>query len=148
MPKLRSTYDRLLIYKTSYDHCVSVKLAYDIPNKKLSTSQVTIVNWFYDNLVVNCKTFCKSGPRSAVVDKKGWCCCHCFGIVFVAARACGHLALPSVLWHCWLGVRKSIRPVKFEWWGVGVVICLQRGAGCLLMVQLMPLPSQKPHHTD
>ena len=22
---------------------------------------------------------------------------------------------PSVLWHCWLGVRKSIRPVKIEW---------------------------------
>jgi len=21
----------------------------------------------------------------------------------------------SVLWHCWLGVRKSIRPVKIEW---------------------------------
>jgi len=28
--------------------------------------------------------------------------------------------LPSVLWHCWLGVRKSIQPVKTEWWGVGV----------------------------
>jgi len=23
--------------------------------------------------------------------------------------------LPSLLWHCWLGVRKSIRPVKTEW---------------------------------
>jgi len=31
-----------------------------------------------------------------------------------------------------------------ERWGVGVVICLQRGADCLHMVQLMPLP--KPHH--
>jgi len=40
----------------------------------------------------------------------------------------------SVLWHCWLGVRKSIRPVKIEWWGVGVVICLERGADCLHMV--------------
>ena len=29
--------------------------------------------------------------------------------------------LPSVLWHCWLGVRKSIRPIKIEWWGAGVV---------------------------
>jgi len=28
-------------------------------------------------------------------------------------------ALPSVLWRCWLGVRKSIRPVKTEWWGAG-----------------------------
>ena len=26
--------------------------------------------------------------------------------------------VPPVLWHCWLGVRKSSRPVKFEWWGV------------------------------
>ena len=33
-----------------------------------------------------------------------------------------------------------------EWWGVGVVICLERGADCLHMVQLMPLPSPKPHH--
>ena len=28
---------------------------------------------------------------------------------------------------------------KTEWWGAGVVICLQRGAG-LHMAQLMPLP--------
>jgi len=36
--------------------------------------------------------------------------------------------LPSVLWRCWLGGRKDIRPVKTEWWGAGVVICLERGA--------------------
>ena len=50
--------------------------------------------------------------------------------------------------HCfdtvWLGVCKSIRPVKIEWWDVGVVICLEQGADCLHMVQLMPLPSQTP----
>jgi len=28
---------------------------------------------------------------------------------------------------------------KLEWWGAGVVICLERGAD-LHMVQLMPLP--------
>jgi len=28
----------------------------------------------------------------------------------------------SAIWHCWLGVGKSIRPVKNDWWGVGVVI--------------------------
>ena len=33
-----------------------------------------------------------------------------------------------VLWHCWLGIRKSIRLVKNEWWGVGVVVCLEQGA--------------------
>ena len=49
-------------------------------------------------------------------------------------------SLPSVLWRCWLGIRKSVRPVKnMEWWDVGMVICLQRGANDLLMVQLMPL---------
>jgi len=38
-----------------------------------------------------------------------------------------------------LGGRKGIRPVKTEWWGTGVVICLERGAD-LHTVQLMPLP--------
>ena len=32
-----------------------------------------------------------------------------------------------------------MRPVKTEWWGVGVVICLERGAD-LHMAQLMPRP--------
>ena len=49
-------------------------------------------------------------------------------------------SLPSVLWRCWLGGRKGIRLIKkLEWWGVGVVICLERGAD-LHMAQLMPLP--------
>jgi len=45
-----------------------------------------------------------------------------------------------VLWRCWLGGRKGIRPVKkLEWWDAGMVICLGQGAG-LHMAQLMPLP--------
>jgi len=51
--------------------------------------------------------------------------------------------LPSVLWHCWLGVRKNIWPVKIMWWGAGMVIYLEWGANDLHMLQLMPLP---PHH--
>ena len=39
----------------------------------------------------------------------------------------------------WLGGRKGIRPVKKQWWGAGVVICLERGADSHL-AQLMPLP--------
>jgi len=31
-------------------------------------------------------------------------------------------------WRCWLGGKKSIRPVNIDWWGAGVVICLDRGA--------------------
>jgi len=38
----------------------------------------------------------------------------------------------------WLGGRKGIRPVKNEWWGAGVVVCLEQGAD-LHMAQLMPL---------
>jgi len=38
-----------------------------------------------------------------------------------------------------LGGRKGIQPVKIEWWGVGVVFCLERGAD-LHMAQLMSLP--------
>ena len=37
------------------------------------------------------------------------------------------------------GNRKGIWPVKSEWWGAGVVVCLERGAD-LHMAQLMPLP--------
>ena len=44
-----------------------------------------------------------------------------------------------MLWRCWLGSRKGIRPVKTEWWGAGVVIYLERGAD-LHIVQLIPLP--------
>ena len=50
----------------------------------------------------------------------------------------------SVLWCCWLDGRKSIQPVKkLEWWGAGMVICLERGANDLHMVQLMQL---SPYH--
>jgi len=48
-------------------------------------------------------------------------------------------SLTSVLLRCWLGGRKGIRPVKTEWWGAGMVICLERVAD-LHMAQLMPLP--------
>jgi len=45
----------------------------------------------------------------------------------------------SVLWCCWLGGRKGIRPVKKQsGGGAGMVICLKRGAD-LHMAQLMPL---------
>jgi len=44
--------------------------------------------------------------------------------------------VPSVLWRCWLGVKNR---VKTEWWGAGVVVCLEQGAD-LHMAQLMPLP--------
>ena len=48
---------------------------------------------------------------------------------------------PLVLWHCWLGGRKGIRPVK-NWvvgcWHSYVAICLERSAD-LHIAPLMPL---------
>ena len=38
-----------------------------------------------------------------------------------------------------VGCAAGRQPVKTEWWGAGVVICLERGAD-LHMAQLMPLP--------
>ena len=47
---------------------------------------------------------------------------RCFTWTITSTRVCFHKivcntvfsALPSVLWHCWLGVRKSIRPLKID----------------------------------
>ena len=69
---------------------------------------------------------------------------HCLGLVFplfLLVWFCCTLPviLPSELWRCWLGGRKGIRPVKNEWWGADMVICLEQGAD-LHMAQLMPLP--------
>ena len=47
--------------------------------------------------------------------------------------------LTDVLWRYCLGGTKGIRPVKTEWWGAGVVICLEQVPD-LHMAQLMPLP--------
>jgi len=65
---------------------------------------------------------------------------HCFCYQYF------NIYLPTVLWQCWLGVRKSIQSVKIESWGIGVVICLQHGADCLHMVQLMPLHPKTPRY--
>jgi len=37
-----------------------------------------------------------------------------------------------------VGQQKGIRPIKTEWWGAGMVICLEQGAD-FHMTQLMPL---------
>ena len=46
---------------------------------------------------------------------------------------------PYLFWFCQLGGRKGIQPVKTEWWGAGMVMCLRWGAD-LHVAQLMPLP--------
>jgi len=43
-----------------------------------------------------------------------------------------------------VGPQEEHPACKNEWWGVGVVICLKRGADCLHTVQLMPLHPKTP----
>ena len=93
--------------------------------------QLTPVDLFSDHKTAVCRCYC--------------CCCFSsYSFYMLHRRQLLNVVisfpwLPSVLWRCWLGGRKGIRPVKTEWWGAGVVICLERGAD-LHTAQLMPLP--------
>ena len=71
-----------------------------------------------------------------------YCYCYFYCYCYDYYHYC-YCCLSSVLWRCWLGGRKGIRPVKTEWRGTGMVICLDWGANDLHMVQLMSLP---PRH--
>ena len=50
------------------------------------------------------------------------------------------IQVPSVRWHCWLGVRKGIRPVNIWLMGCWHGYLLEWSANSLHMVRLMPLP--------
>jgi len=52
---------------------------------------------------------------------------RCYGNIACLYSLCAWLKLSSAFWNTWLGVRKSIWPVK-NWWGAGVVIL--SGARC------------------
>jgi len=98
-------------------------------------------SWPYDK-TYDTQSFVGHGNRTTL----GWRChtraapsCAIFNLGFVIFPCPTHyrassvnchmtIALPSVLWRCWLGGRKGIRPLKTEWWGAGVVICLEQGA--------------------
>jgi len=81
-----------------------------------------------------------------VVVKSHWIrLLGCIGIQFINIRYYLQCCfVPWVLWYCWLGASKSSRSVKIEWWGADVVISLELGAGCLHMVQLMPVHPKIP----
>ena len=64
-------------------------------------------------------------PYTVMLQNAGYCCVN--------------EPMPSVLRRCWLGGRKGIQPVKTEWWGAGMVICLEQGED-LHMAPLTPLP--------
>jgi len=47
-----------------------------------------------------------------VLSKDEMTCCNQFLVGCIADYVVPLVLVPSVIWHCWLGVRKSIRPVK------------------------------------
>ena len=74
----------------------------------------------------------------------GWCTCWRWADGYKYFHVFHRYAFSALTFLVyWLGVRKSIWPVKIESWGAGVVVCLQQGANDLHMIQLMSLP---PHH--
>ena len=75
--------------------------------------------WLYSHSHIECVC----GRRQLVAQPGG------LTLVYGYLLLCFRIYVPSVLWRCWLGGRKGIWPVKkLECWGVGMVICLERGA--------------------
>jgi len=54
--------------------------------------------------------------------------CIMYFVLFFAYLSLFNFVFILCCWCSWLGGRKGIQPVKTEWWGTGVVICLARGA--------------------
>ena len=112
--------------------------------KKCRVELTCLINTFSKQMEIFC-TLCCNDLRSlepCIEDEKNALKLDCETSNSVCCFCLTYILVSSVLWHCWLGVRNSIWPVKIEWWGVGVVICVEWGADCLHMVQLMQLPSQ------
>ena len=90
-------------------------------------------NKYYESFFQLLNTLCKLAQSYGT---ENWQLSKISGDVILAITLWN---VPSVLWRCWLGGRKGIRPIKkLEWWGAGVVICLELGVD-LRVAQLMPL---------
>jgi len=97
----------------------------------------TIREWWRIETASLCLVWAANHTQSLIFLCWHWASCIYFWFHCVVVG-------PSVLWRCWLGGRKGIRSVKkTDWWGTGMVICVEWGANDLHMVQLMPLP---PRH--
>jgi len=112
--------------RTSWD-AISEKLVWDGPKKPLSHGPRSTHEKGKRRVLSGIKWV--QSVQTDTITKVGgvqqWYICFCQ----ITLDTC-----LQVLWHCWLGIRKSIRLVKIEWWGVGVVTCLEQGADCLHMV--------------
>jgi len=97
--------------------------------------------------LLRCCVYCRAlscwspedGPRhvKVILEWKSYCadrCLVCFlcYLIFLLIVLQNVVCLLSVLWHCWFGIRKSIRPVK-KW----VMRCLRgyvSGVRCIWFV--------------
>jgi len=114
--------------------------------------------------------FHTSAPSAAVDCTPTWhtltACQHCINyhikhrcltssdlpLLLLAPKSCSETYKTTItkktcvfgnIWHCWLSTSKRIWPLKTQWWGAGMVICLERGVNDFRVVQLMSLP---PHY--
>ena len=99
-------------WKVSTTFCDSVhfKTWYNAPRWISLFSVLTAKSKLISRVMYNCVTFCPlhfccwfilylTMLITVYID----CWYHCTAIVLI---------IPSVLWHCWSGIRKSVRPVK------------------------------------
>ena len=81
-------------------------------------SQLRPTNWARDCYVMHNEAY--HGLLSAALRIVSWhisvCLTHLQDLFHFIADMC--MAVPSVLWHCWLGGWKGIRPVKKQSGGV------------------------------
>ena len=82
-----------------------------LPNIKVSVCFSVFEYWYYESRPIKRNSLSGEKPPPIVyLSYDDW---RCF--------------FPSVLWHCWLGIRKSIQPVKIEmgcWCGyLSVAMC-------------------------
>ena len=118
----------LCLYKHVADRWEFIQVAFDDKTKVRAVYCIDLQKYFYNVFV---------GQRCSFM------CSVIFGIVSWGFRAYYPYCIwpmSSVHWRCWLGGKKGIPPIKkTEWWGAGMVICLEWGAD-LHMAQRMLLP--------
>ena len=130
--------------------CTAGRLADSAVDGELSSLKDEIRRLRAENLALQSTLHC----MHLLHCLKFWHSSLSYECVYIHCTACPYYdsrffretsVLPSVLWHCWLGIRKSIQSVKklsaavLAWSSVWSEVQMM----VKHMVQLMPLP---PHH--
>ena len=128
-------------------------LSYLVNKPSLSLPMAAVVSWISFEAQFSCFVTWPVGAEWDHIDEARW---HiCAGVLSLAAlpslllpHVHGHRRVRSATWPrlsaCLPHIRRWVcHPlltwIIIEWWGAGVVVCLERGEN-LRMAQLMPLP--------